>query len=197
MEPSLELAPFAVAMLAGGKGSRLGGLDKSKLVIDDDEIGAHTVVVALLAGAAEVLAIGGNPEILSDQGWRCVADRWPGEGPLGGIVTALESASTDLVVVVGCDQPDLTPEGLLGLVEALSENPSLDAVLTEVDGFVLATHSVWRRRARTPLMAAFESGDRSVKRALSSLRTESLPPLDAEALRDIDTPSDLERRTQR
>jgi molybdenum cofactor guanylyltransferase len=182
-------------MLAGGKGTRLGGVDKSRLVIDDEEIGVRTIVTALLAGASEVLAIGGDDRNLATQGWQTVADLWPGEGPLGGLITALRTATNDLVVVVGCDQPDLTAEGLTALVEAIVDSVSpLDVVLTEADGFPHVTHSVWRKEADTQLSAAFAEGARSVKTLLESLRVLSVPTLPSDSISDIDTPADLKAR---
>ncbi len=189
------LPPFTVAMLAGGAGSRLGGVDKSRIVIDDDEIGARTIVTALLAGASEVVSVGGDTQALANQGWLPVEDLWPGEGPLGGLITALRMATHDLVVVVGCDQPDLTAEGLTALVAAMVDSTDpLDAVLTEVAGFPHVTHSVWRKATAGELSVAFDAGTRSVKSVLASLRLSMRPALPDDSIADIDTPADLDAR---
>jgi molybdenum cofactor guanylyltransferase len=190
-----DLPPFSVAMLAGGAGLRLGGVDKSRLVIDDDEIGTRTIVTALLSGASEVLAIGGDPEALGDQGWPFIPDRWPGEGPLGGLITALNAASHDWVVIVGCDQPDLTAESLIALMEeAVDAVATPDAVVTVIDGFPHVTHSVWNRTVCGQLESAFDAGQRSVKAAMTTLNIRHMTPADDGVLSDIDTPADLIRR---
>ena len=44
--------------------------------------------------------------LLAGVGSRVVDDRWPGEGPLGGVLTALLDVDGD-VVVAACDLPDL------------------------------------------------------------------------------------------
>ncbi len=189
---------FTVAMLAGGSGQRLGGRDKSQIVIDGDEIGVRTIVTALLAGANEVIAIGGDPTSLSSQGWKVVADLWPGEGPLGGLITALKAAKNQWVVVVGCDQPDLAAEGLVDLLNVAIETNNtrrLDAALSEFDGHPLVTHSVWNVGCVAQLEECFASGERSVNRLLPKLSSLRVQPPDVSSLADIDTPDDLARYT--
>lgn len=187
------LPPFSVAMLAGGGGQRLGGTEKYRIVVDGDEIGSRTIVAALLSGASDVFAVGGGFAALADQGWRWAADRWPGEGPLGGLITALAEAQHDIVVVVGCDQPYLDPDSLVALVARLTQSDSgaTDAVLTEIDGFATMTHSAWRRSALATLTTSFEAGERSVRRVLDRLDVVLLVASDPTTLVDIDTPEDL------
>ena len=60
------------------------------------------------AGASRVAAIGGDTERLRSIGVDARPDRQPGQGPLGGIVTALEELDADLLVVAACDLVSLT-----------------------------------------------------------------------------------------
>jgi molybdenum cofactor guanylyltransferase len=188
-----SLPPFSVAMLAGGGGRRLGGTEKYRIVVDGDEIGSRTIVAALLAGANDVLAIGGDVDVLGDQGWRWAADRWPGEGPLGGLITALTEAQHDIVVIVGCDQPYLDPESLVALVARLTwgDSDATEAVLTEIDGVATMTHSAWRRSTLAVLLASFDAGERSVRRLLDRLNVVLVVASDPTTVVDIDTPDDL------
>ena len=56
-----------------------------------------------VAEAAGNVAIVGDPEIYRDLGLRVVPDRYPGEGPLGGIITALHDAGTGWSLILACD----------------------------------------------------------------------------------------------
>ena len=182
-------APFTVAMLAGGASRRMGQ-DKATLRIGGQELGERVLVAALLVGASEVLAVGGDCAPLQEQGWRHVADLWPGEGPLGGIISALTFAANEMVVVVACDLPDVDDEVLQYLVGECAAHPSAMVVVPDRDGRPEVLHAVWRRGALAVLRGLFDDGERSPTAALA--RIEVLHVRVAEpSLRDLDTPDDL------
>src|SRR5205823_5066352 len=55
---------------------------------------------------------------------REVTDPTPDEGPLRGLLTAVQSASTDIVVSVSCDMPLIERDHLLWLIEQLESRPA-------------------------------------------------------------------------
>jgi molybdopterin-guanine dinucleotide biosynthesis protein A len=71
-------------------------------------------------------------------GWRLftneATDPVAGEGPLRGILTALENASTDEVVVLPVDMPNITPPPLAWLAARLQDLPAAAAVMAELPG---------------------------------------------------------------
>jgi molybdenum cofactor guanylyltransferase len=188
---------FSVAMLAGGASRRMG-TDKALIDVDLDgkPMAARIIVAAILSGAHEVIAVGGNRHELTAHGWSFVEDMWPGEGPLGGLITALESATTPIVVVLACDHPDVDPEEVQSMVESLSLNETVDAAIPVLEGHPYVTHSVWRKQAVVALRAAFESGERAPSAVLRKLPWVPLRVNNARSVADIDTVSELaERRT--
>ncbi len=103
--------PTVGAVLCGGASRRMG---RDKALIEVDGVAmARRVADALRAGGcSRVLAIGGEAEALAALGLEPVADRWPGEGPLGGLATALLAADDgDVLVLAPCDW--LRPSGEL------------------------------------------------------------------------------------
>jgi molybdopterin-guanine dinucleotide biosynthesis protein A len=73
-------------VLAGGGSTRFG---RDKALV---EIGGETLLARLCTALRRVtpdVTIVGSREKYGGLGFACVADRWPGEGPLGGIITAL------------------------------------------------------------------------------------------------------------
>ncbi len=60
-----------------------------------------------------------------------LADPVAGEGPLRGILTALEHASTNMVVVLAVDMPNVTAAPLAWLVARLRDNPAAAAVMVQ------------------------------------------------------------------
>jgi molybdenum cofactor guanylyltransferase len=192
---SLEPPPFTVAMLAGGASSRMG-TDKSLIDVDLDgePMAARVLVASILAGASEVLSIGGNERELVAQGWTYVPDFWPGEGPLGGLITALERASCETVVVLACDHPDIDPDEVRAMVDALELNSLVDAAIPVLEGHPYVTHSVWRRRCSGTLRAAFDAGERAPSAVLRRLPWSPLRVANLRSVADIDTAAQLAER---
>lgn len=176
-------------MLAGGASRRMGQ-DKATLCIGGQELGERVLVAALLAGASEVLAVGGDGAPLQEQGWRHVADLWPGEGPFGGIISALTVAANELVVVLACDLPEVDDQGLQYLVGECVAHPSAMVVVPDRDGRPEVLHAVWRRGALAVLRSLFDDGERSPTAALVHLEVHHVSVAES-SLRDLDTPEDL------
>ena len=142
------------------------------------------------AGCEPVVLVGGDPGDLAALELRVVPDGRPGEGPLGGVLTALDSAAGD-VVVVACDLPHLTTGVIETIVAMAAGNPDADVVAARTDR-VEPGCALWRQSAREVVAASVASGERAVHRALARLRAvEVVVP--ADALRNINTPDDLAR----
>jgi molybdopterin-guanine dinucleotide biosynthesis protein A len=142
-------------------------------LVDYAVSGKELACTALVIGSAEKY----------DMIWTlCVEDRWPGEGPLGGIITALlhtreTEPRCEWNLIVSCDMPFLTAEWLRFLVERATKSAAQ----------VLVPHSAhgpeplcacWRTDAVDTLQAAFEEGVRRVNRGISLLRAEVLDERD-------------------
>jgi len=102
--------PFTAAILAGGRARRLGGIDKSALVIGSASILDRqlSLLRALTPHILIVTSDGSRVERAGLQDVDVVIDRVAGAGALGGIYTALMDAPTEQVIVMGCDMPFLT-----------------------------------------------------------------------------------------
>jgi molybdopterin-guanine dinucleotide biosynthesis protein A len=184
---------FTGAVLAGGASRRMG---QDKAFVDWHGRPLVAVAAAALAGAgaAPVLAIGGDAARLRDAGLVPVSDDHPGEGPLGGILTALAATAEDLLVVLTCDLAAVGRAEVAAVVVALAADPEADVAAPLLDGRPQFLSAAYRRRAAGPLGAAFAAGERAVRRAVSgSLRLAEVHGLDPARLVDLDTPDDLLR----
>ena len=165
------------------------------------ELGGRPLVTRIAdalagAGASPVRVIGGDATVLGGLGLDVVPDRWPGEGPLGGVLTGLEAVAPgdgDMLVVLTCDLAAIGAEEVVGLVDALVAAPAADIAAPRWEGRPQLLTAAWRGRAARELRAAFDSGERSVRRAVaaSGVVVTSVPGLDPAHLGDIDTPDDL------
>jgi molybdenum cofactor guanylyltransferase len=96
----------AGAVLCGGASRRMGH-DKALVEVAGLPMAERVARALVGAGCAPVRFVGGGAAALAVLGRPVVADRFPGEGPLGGVVTALAAGGD--VVVAACDLVDLDP----------------------------------------------------------------------------------------
>lgn len=188
------MAGFSGVVLTGGASSRMGR-DKALLLVDGVPLAVRVATALRAAGASEVVAVGGDAPALAAVGLATVPDRWPGEGPLGGLLTGMAAAREPIVVTAACDLPSLDPRVVDRLVGALAASDSVDALaaVPVVEG-IAQTHLVAvRAAARQPLEEAFAAGERAPRRALTvvGLVHLDLGPTEASSLHDVDRPDDL------
>jgi molybdenum cofactor guanylyltransferase len=153
------------AVLAGGQSRRMGS-DKAALFIQGEPLLRRTT--RLLRAITPDVAIIGPPEraaLAPDV--PIIPDRWPHQGPLGGIATALQALAGDAVLAVGCDMPFLNAT-LLRYMVTLA--PAHDAVVVRIDGEVHPLHAVYQRRWLPIIEAQLLAGDRQVQHFLARLQ---------------------------
>ncbi|NBR00438.1 MAG: molybdenum cofactor guanylyltransferase [Actinobacteria bacterium] len=166
----MPAAPFTVAVLIGGDSSRMGQ-DKATFPVDGVPMAARVARAARDAGAAEVLLVGGPQSRAKgiEGAWK--KDAYPGEGPLGGLITSLKAATHDAVVVLSCDMPFITG----AVVESLN--------------WLCAAWS--KSECLAPLQGVWKRNERAVHRAAVLLDVLEVP-VPAVAVRNVNTAADLE-----
>jgi molybdopterin-guanine dinucleotide biosynthesis protein A len=126
-----------------------------------------------------------------------VPDADPGEGPLGGLVTALGELPDEIVLVVACDLVAPDPAAMAATVRALAEQPAAGVAAPRWDGRVQWLHAAWRRpHVRERLAERFAAGERSLHRAVAQagIGLVTVTGVAPDGLADADTPDDLHRR---
>lgn len=192
---------FSGAVLCGGASRRMGR-DKALLEVEGQAMAVRVAAALVDAGADPVVAVGGDADALAAVGLEVVADETPGEGPLGGLVTALAVAPRPIVFAAACDLVSPSASAIAATVDALVAEPEdtgdtgqrgLPAVAVPVVGGRRQwMHAAWRTAAERPLRAAFAAGERAVHAAVAAgrLRVVDLELPDA-AVADADSPADL------
>jgi molybdopterin-guanine dinucleotide biosynthesis protein A len=162
------------------------GRDKALLTIDGVPMARRVANGLTAAGATTVVAVGGDAVAMATLGLDVIGDDAPGEGPLGGVLTALRWAGTRPCVVAPCDLVDPDPSTLAGLPAGL--DAGIEIVVPEVDGEWWPLPAAFAPSARAPLADAFGRGERAVHRAIATCAFRAVP---AGPLRDADAPGDL------
>lgn len=111
-----EWEPFTGLVLAGGRASRLGGVDKAGI-----EVGGRTLLawtLDALVDAAEVVVVG--DQVPTERPVTFVREDPRHGGPVAALCTGLDALlrTTAYVAVVAVDMPRLTPDTLSRLREA-------------------------------------------------------------------------------
>lgn len=107
-------------VLAGGRGSRMGGRDKGLVAFNGRPLAAW-VIDALGPQVGRILVNANrNRDAYAALGYPVVPDRLGGfQGPLAGLAGALAAAPTPWVLTVPCDGPLLPPDLAERLIAAL------------------------------------------------------------------------------
>ena len=187
----MAAASFDGYVLCGG-GSRRMGRDKALVEVDGAAMACRVADALRSAGAARVVAVGGDVDALARRGLHVAPDRWPGEGPLGGLITALDDpdGSAEMAVVLACDLTAPDPAAIARTVSARARI-ACDAVVPVVDGRHQWLHAAWDRRVSGILTDVFTAGERSMAGAALSLRIATLDGVAAASVHDADRPEDL------
>ncbi len=188
----MAVEAFSGAVLAGGASTRMGR-DKALIQIGDRRLVEVAASALAEAGAGEVFVVGGDAEALAALGFEVVGDEFPGEGPLGGVITALERAHHDIVAVLACDHIATEAPAVRSVVGALGTG---DVAVPIVEGRSQTMHAAWRRSTRAHLRSRFEAGARSLRQGMAGLDVVQLLDGDPCWYRDADVASDLPPATQ-
>ena len=199
-------------VLAGGASTRMGS-DKAFIEVDGVPMVVRAAAALTAAGTAAVLVVGGHRARLDDLGLQAVPDLHPGEGPLGGVITALgalgsarsgEWAAVEAVVTLPCDviEPDAAAvrrvTGRLGGRAGDPADPAggADLVVPLGSGVPQWMHAAWRLRCLPTLSEAFAGGVRAPKEVAALLRTVEVEIPGEAWFEDADRPEDLPGRAR-
>lgn len=175
------------------------GRDKAFIEVEGMPL-VRRVAGALVAGGTQwPVVVGGDRQALEALGFTYLADGWPGEGPLGGIATALGWAGGD-VVVAACDLIGLDAASVAAVVDA-GDDAGAELVGAGVDVVVAVTDRLepllarWSPTAAPVVVEALDAGERAVHRVLldGRLRVRRVM-VDPRAVRNANTPADLIHR---
>ena len=188
-------------ILAGGRGSRMGGVDKGL----QNHLGIPMAMHALMRlgpqvehvminanrnlGAYEAFGVPVWPDALPDQ-----------PGPLAGFLTGLERCETPYLVTVPCDTPDFPDDLVARLAAALvaqdadiamAASPSDDGVQVQ------PVFCLMKSTLMESLMAFTQSGQRKIDKWTAQHRCINVLFSDANAFFNANTAEELRQLQQR
>lgn len=133
---------LTVCIQAGGESSRMGEDKALKSFLGRPLI--QRVVDRLSPIADELIVTTNRPEKYAFLGLRLTPDLKPGRGALGGLYTAIASASHPQVAVVACDMPFASARFVEAAVRLLVREEA-DVVIAKTEEGYEPFHAVYRR----------------------------------------------------
>jgi FdhD protein len=190
--------PITAAVLAGGRSMRMG-VDKTLLSVDGRTLVAR-VCDAVGEVCAQTVVVTNRPEALEDarlpDGVRVLRDEVAYQGPLGGLVTAMDAADTEWVLAVAADMPHLEPGIVRALWEARDSGDVVVPVSEKGPEPLLALYRV--PACKAPAHRVLETGRRRLVALFGHVTVvevplEALRAADPELLSlvNVNTPADL------
>ncbi len=186
---------LSVAVLAGGKSSRMG-TDKAFVPV----LGRPLIedVLAQLAGLGrETLIVTNRPDDYRYLGVPLFGDVLPDKGALGGLYSALVAATQPHVLCVACDMPFVVRPLLDYLISLIPEG---DAIVPRLAEGPEPFRAIYARACREPIRAALDAGRMRVIGFYSDVRVRYVDEAEIDrfdprhlSFFNINSPADVEQ----
>ncbi|WP_216897778.1 NTP transferase domain-containing protein [Nocardia alni] len=176
-------------VLAGGRATRMGGVDKPALVVGGRSM-LETALSAVASCAHTVVVGPYRPEL--GPGILQAREVPAGSGPVAAIAVGLTALAdtADLVVVLAADMPFLTAGAVEQLISQVGATGADATFAADDSGRPQYLVGVWRRAA---LLAGLERLGTPVNQPMKALIPAHTATLALDTVADCDTPDDIAR----
>ena len=179
-------------ILAGGRATRMGGVDKGLVVLQQEALTAH--VIARLKSQVDEIFISANREIETYKtfGYPVLQDANADFiGPLAGFFLGLQNAQYDYVLTVPCDSPLLPLDLAERLLSGMAASHA-DIAVASSDENSHPVFCLMKKSVLPSLLAYIERGERKVSAWQKSQQLVEVDFSDcSEAFTNLNTFDDL------
>lgn len=184
-------------VLAGGRGSRMGGVDKGLQNHRGMPLALHALLRLQPQVGTTMVSANRNLSAYEAMG----APVWPDSvdgyaGPLAGLLTGLEHAETPWLVTVPCDTPDFPADLVARLAAAAAAQDAEIAMAATLEEGRMRAQPVFcllRTDLVESLVAFLHAGERKFDRWASQHRKVEVPFDEAAAFFNANTPQELQQ----
>lgn len=167
------------------------GRTKALIEVDGRAMADRVLDAARALGADPVVILGGDPVELAVVNAPVIADRYPGEGPLAGVLGALHHFEdvADRVLVLPCDLAHVDAATLLPLVDA-EVGDGVSQVWVAATDRLEPMCAIWSVQALDQIQERFDAGERALHEMIGELPHVAVT-VDPAGLVNINTPDQL------
>ena len=185
--------PAAAILLAGGRGSRLGGADKPGITIGGRSLLATVTAAAADAGASRIVVVGSSRPGLPVHPVEFTSEQPPGAGPVPALRAGIARVAEHWLFLLAADLPFLRGPHLRALLAAATRTDAAGALLVDGQGRKQWLVSCWRSERVRSALAGY--GGASLGGVLGQLGPEEVAiaqePGQPPPWLDCDTDEDL------
>jgi len=147
MENGKTFKDLTAIILAGGQSRRMSR-DKASLPVNGQTL-LEQVIRQLASHFKEIIISISKGQYYELNNVRQVEDRYENAGPLAGLLTGLQASSSDISLVVPCDQPEVDLGIVRDMLQALGRQ---DLVYLRLDGQIPHPLFALYRRSLLPVI---------------------------------------------
>lgn len=174
---------FDAIILAGGRGERMGGVDKAMLHHEGTTL--LDGVLAAVAAADEVICVGPRRPTASDVWW--TREDPIGGGPVAALAAAIDYVTADIVCVLACDLPQIDAATVVRLIDGIDGNDG--CVSVDATGRVQYLTAAYKRESLGEALKGARTRNMSMRELTAGF---SLASITADTVADVDTVDDLD-----
>jgi len=191
----LDRAQITGLILAGGQGSRLGGVDKGLQVFENQALVQHALQRLTPQVGRVMVSANRNLDVYQRLGVPVWPDATTGyEGPLAGFLSGLSHCETPYLLTVPCDSPRFPADLAQRLWQALQDEVADVAIAATRHGSEIHLEPVFclmKRELQDSLLRFMQSGQRKIEHWTAEQRRAVVVFDDATAFANVNTPDEL------
>ena len=157
-------------ILAGGQSRRMGQ-DKASLMVANKTLVSYEIEMMAPEVNQLIIARGEQPPVGADSNVLIIKDFYQGsEGPLSGLLAAMQMSEADYLWVMSCDNYGFTVEIKHSLCRAI-EASGADIAYAKINGRLQPLMAIIKTHLQDSLLVYLEQGERSVMKWYKTLNT--------------------------
>ena len=154
-----RISGIACVILCGGKGTRMGGVNKAEISVGDKTL-LELQIEKSRSLFARVAVAPGPHNVKKVSGVDILADAAVGSGPIAGLLAGIEWCPEPFLFAVGVDMPRWTP----GLVRHMAgQRGEADYVMAEVGDRLQTLLGFYAKRTEGTIRSRCENGQFSLR----------------------------------
>ncbi len=176
---------YEIYILAEGRSTRMGE-DKGLVKVNGQALIQYSIDY-LKPLQKKISIVTSNP-VYEQFGYRIVSDKVKDQGPAQGIITCLENAQADHVLIVSCDMPLINTQ-LIQLIQAATKQRLITCF---ADEYLFPFPGMYTKQILKIWKEKVLKGERTLQKLIPQFDYKKLPIEYPDLFLNANTPSDLE-----